>query len=176
MSSLFALAASPDGSSSLLVNFLPLLLVVAIFYFIILMPMKRKQAKVQDFLGNLKVKDLAIIVVFVAFSAVGIYPLIAQRYGIAQPKVLIDKALKRGLDLQGGVHLVLRVQTDTALQSETDAEVERLRDLLKTRNIPFTSLTATNSTEFKIEGVPSEQDSAFREAAADLETNYARSP
>ena len=60
MSSLFALAASPDGSSNLLVNFLPLLLVVGIFYFIILMPMKRKQRKVEEFLENLKVNDRVI--------------------------------------------------------------------------------------------------------------------
>jgi len=127
-------------------------------------------------MSNLQWKVITILVVFIAFSAVGIYPLVAARYGINQPKVLMDKILKRGLDLQGGVHLVLRVQTDTALASETNAEVERLRDLLKTRNVPFSSLTATNATEFKIEGIPSEQDSAFREAAADLETNYARSP
>src|SRR5204862_3833826 len=111
-----------------------------------------------------------------AFSAVGIYPLVAARYGITQPKALIDKALKRGLDLQGGVHLVLRVQTDTALASETNAEVERLRDLFKTRNIPFTSLTATSPTEFKIEGIPTEQDAAFRDATTDVDTNYTRTP
>src|SRR5262245_49533321 len=127
-------------------------------------------------MSNLQWKVVTILVVFVAFFAVGIYPLIATRYGINQPKVLIDKMLKRGLDLQGGVHLVLRVQTETALASETNAEVERLRDLMKTRNIPFTALSANGPTEFKVEGIPSEQDAAFREAVADLETNYNRSP
>src|SRR5262245_57064029 len=127
-------------------------------------------------MSNLQWKVVTILVVFIAFFAVGIYPLLAARYGISQPKVLMDKALKRGLDLQGGVHLVLRVQTDSALSSETNAEVERLRDLMKTRNIPFTSLAATSPTEFKIEGVPSEQDSAFREASVELETNYTRTP
>ena len=33
-----------------------------------------------------------------------------------------------GLDLKGGVHLVLRVQTDDALKLETETTVERLRD------------------------------------------------
>src|SRR6185503_857543 len=127
-------------------------------------------------MSNLQWKVVTIVAVLVAFVAVGIYPLIAQYYGINQPKVLMNLALKRGLDLQGGVHLVLRVQTDTALQSETDAEVERLRELLKTRNIPFTSLTSTSPTEFKIEGVPSDQDQAFREAVAEAETNYSRTP
>ena len=57
--SVFALAAPPEGGS-LLVNFIPLLLVVGIFYFIILMPMKQKQKKVQEFLGGLKVNDRVI--------------------------------------------------------------------------------------------------------------------
>jgi preprotein translocase subunit YajC len=52
----FAMGAAPEGSS-LLVQFVPLVLVVGIFYFIILLPMKRKQQKVQEFLDNLKVGD-----------------------------------------------------------------------------------------------------------------------
>jgi preprotein translocase subunit YajC len=55
----FALAAFPEGGS-LLMQFVPLALVVAIFYFIILLPMKRKQQKVREFLGNLKVNDKII--------------------------------------------------------------------------------------------------------------------
>ena len=52
----FGMGAAPEGSS-LLVQFVPLVLVVGIFYFIILLPMKRKQQKVQEFLDNLKVGD-----------------------------------------------------------------------------------------------------------------------
>jgi preprotein translocase subunit YajC len=54
--SVFAMGAAPEGSSVLL-QFVPLVLVVGIFYFIILLPMKRKQQKVQEFLDNLKVGD-----------------------------------------------------------------------------------------------------------------------
>jgi preprotein translocase subunit YajC len=56
---LFALAAPPDGGSPWL-SFIPFLLVLAIFYFVILLPMKRKQAKVQQFLGSLKVGDRVV--------------------------------------------------------------------------------------------------------------------
>ena len=52
----FAMGSAPEGSS-LLVQFVPLVLVVGIFYFIILLPMKRKQKKVQEFLDSLKVGD-----------------------------------------------------------------------------------------------------------------------
>jgi len=53
---LFALAAPSDGSSSWL-SFVPFAIVLAIFYFVILLPMKRKQQKVQTFLDGLKVND-----------------------------------------------------------------------------------------------------------------------
>jgi preprotein translocase subunit YajC len=57
--SLFALAASPDGGSPWL-QLVPFVLVLGIFYFIILMPMKKKQQKVQAFLDSLKVNDRVI--------------------------------------------------------------------------------------------------------------------
>jgi preprotein translocase subunit YajC len=53
---LFALAAPPDGGNPWL-SFIPFILVLGIFYFVILLPMKRKQAKVQAFLDSLKVGD-----------------------------------------------------------------------------------------------------------------------
>jgi preprotein translocase subunit YajC len=52
----FAMGAAPD-SGSMWVQLVPFAIVLAIFYFIILLPMKRKQQKVQSFLENLKVND-----------------------------------------------------------------------------------------------------------------------
>ena len=45
-------------------------------------------------MSNLRWKVLTIIGVFVVFFAVGIYPLVAQRYNVHQPSWLVDKALK----------------------------------------------------------------------------------
>ena len=53
------MAATADGSSPWL-QLVPFVLVLGIFYFIILLPMKRKQAKVQEFLDTLKVGDRII--------------------------------------------------------------------------------------------------------------------
>ena len=55
-----ALAASPDGQVSPLVQLIPFALVLAIFYFVILLPMKKRQRKVQDFLGALKEGDKVV--------------------------------------------------------------------------------------------------------------------
>ena len=57
--SVFALAATPEGGSPWL-QLVPFALVLAIFYFIILMPMQRKQKKVQEFQQSLKVGDRVI--------------------------------------------------------------------------------------------------------------------
>jgi preprotein translocase subunit YajC len=57
---LLAMGAPPQGGGSPLLQFIPFALVLAIFYFIILLPMKRKQQKVQEFLSALKVGDRVI--------------------------------------------------------------------------------------------------------------------
>ena len=58
-SPIFAMGLPPDGGSSWL-QFVPFVLVIGIFYFIILLPMQRKQKKVQEFQQSLKVGDRVI--------------------------------------------------------------------------------------------------------------------
>src|SRR5256885_6413215 len=123
---------------------------------------------------TLRWKLIAILVVLVAFGAVGVYPIVAARYGIHSPAVLIDKQLKLGLDLKGGVHLVLRVQTDDALRLVTEQDMERLREELKTRNIPVGNMDATDVIHFKVDGVAPAQDAAFRTAANEVQVNFDR--
>jgi preprotein translocase subunit SecD len=127
-------------------------------------------------MANIRWKLITIVVVFVVFAGVGVYPILAARRGIQSPSWLMDKQLKLGLDLKGGVHLVLRVQTDDALRLETDTESERLREELSKRNIPFTNLVAPDPTHFRVEGVAPAQDAAFRAAANEVQANFDRSP
>jgi preprotein translocase subunit YajC len=54
-----ALSAS-SGQGNPLIQLIPFALVLAIFYFIILLPMKKRQRKVQEFLSGLKVGDRVI--------------------------------------------------------------------------------------------------------------------
>jgi len=58
--SLVAMGTPPQGQPSFFVQLIPFLLVLAIFYFIILLPMKKRQQKVQAFLAALKVGDRVI--------------------------------------------------------------------------------------------------------------------
>ena len=57
--SVFAMGGAPDGGSPWL-QLVPFVLVLGIFYFIILLPTKRKQQKVQAFLDALKVNDKVV--------------------------------------------------------------------------------------------------------------------
>jgi len=52
-----AMAAPADGGGNPWVQLIPFALVLAIFYFLILLPMQRKQKKVQQFLQALQVGD-----------------------------------------------------------------------------------------------------------------------
>ena len=124
---------------------------------------------------NLRWKIITILAVFVVFAGVGIYPIVAAQYGITSPSWLVDKQLKLGLDLKGGVHLVLRVQTDDALRIETESETERLREALRTpQHSGRPTSPPRRPTEFRVEGVPAEQDAAFRESAVEADTNFNR--
>ena len=55
----FAMGMTADGASPLL-QLVPFALILGIFYFIILLPAKRKQQKVQEFLNGLKVNDRVV--------------------------------------------------------------------------------------------------------------------
>ncbi|HVZ23664.1 MAG TPA: protein translocase subunit SecD [Vicinamibacterales bacterium] len=127
-------------------------------------------------MANLRWKLITILVVLDVFVGVGVYPIVAARYRLPSPGWLQEKQLKLGLDLKGGVNLEMRVETDAALKLETDQDSERLRDELMKRNVPFTNLSTTSGTQFRVDGVPPGQDAAFRDAAAEVDANFDRTP
>jgi preprotein translocase subunit SecD len=85
-----------------------------------------------------------------------------------------SEKVRLGLDLRGGVHLVLGVQTDDALRLETETTSEQLRQALADQGITVTVSPAL--TEFTVSGVPSARDAEFR-TLADAQTglSYDRS-
>jgi preprotein translocase subunit YajC len=52
--------AQPPGAPNPLVQLLPIVLVMAIFFFLVVLPMRKRQQKVQAFLSTLKVGDKVI--------------------------------------------------------------------------------------------------------------------
>src|SRR3954463_15762408 len=123
---------------------------------------------------NIRWKVIAILAVLVVFAGVGVYPIVASYFGVPAPQWIKDRQLKLGLDLKGGVHLVLRVRTDTALRVETELQMQRIADAARTAGISLGATTTTTPTQFKIEGVPNAQDAAFRQAAATADAEFDR--
>ena len=109
---------------------------------------------------NLQWKLLTIIAV-AALSALAVYP--------------PEEQIRLGLDLEGGVHMVLRVQTDDALQLESETAAEQLGEQLSLQGIELTSVVADDPTTIRIEGVPPDRDAEFRQMAEDqLSLSYDR--
>jgi preprotein translocase subunit YajC len=52
--------AQPQGAASPLVSLAPLLMIMAIFFFLVFLPMRKRQSKVQAFLASLKAGDKVI--------------------------------------------------------------------------------------------------------------------
>ena len=80
--------------------------------------------------SHLRLKAALILVVLTLSAALGVYPIVAARVGINQPAWLLEKKLKLGLDLKGGVHLVLRVQVPPDTPATERATI--LSDVLET--------------------------------------------
>lgn len=79
-----AMGAPPGSGVNPYVQFIPIALVFAIFYFIILLPTKRKQKKLQEFLDNLKVGDRVV-------TTGGLYGSVTKVNGMTVQLQIADK-------------------------------------------------------------------------------------
>jgi preprotein translocase subunit SecD len=61
--------------------------------------------------------------------------------------------IRLGLDLRGGIHLVLQVVTDDALNATIDDAVQTVRDQATRKGIAFSSAQRVDPTSFALEGV-----------------------
>ena len=81
-----------------------------------------------------------------------------------------DQKIKRGLDLKGGIHLVLQVMTDDSINIETDQEIARVEELLKKNSITFEKITKAGLGRIAIAGTLADQEGKTR----DLFDEYTR--
>ena len=81
---------------------------------------------------NLRWRMLLILAVLGA-AVYAFYPPLDRTRTVDGKPVTIPGKVRLGLDLKGGVHLILRVQTDDALRIETETDMERLREELSRR-------------------------------------------
>ncbi len=88
--------------------------------------------------------------------------------------ITLKKKINYGLDLKGGIHLVLQVMTDDAINIETDQEITRLQEQLKKKNIEFKTITKGKIGEFSIEEINPDQEGKLKEVLDEYfrEWNY----
>jgi len=72
-----------------------------------------------------------------------------------------------GLDLKGGMHLILQVVTDDFIKAETDNEIQRLNELFRRRNIGYKTIVSDKLGQFTIEEFNPEQEREIRKVLDD---------
>ena len=92
------------------------------------------------------------IILTVAVLAVSIF--------VASP---IQDKIKLGLDLKGGIHLVMQIMTEDAVVMETDQEILRLQDVFKKNAITFGTMTRLAPGKFAIQGLNPDEEGKARE-------------
>ncbi len=76
-----------------------------------------------------------------------------------------DKKVRLGLDLKGGVHLVLKVNTDDALRLETETTAERVREDAEKAGVTGLATKVLGPQEFQASGVQPAQNALFTQTA-----------
>jgi preprotein translocase subunit SecD len=112
---------------------------------------------------NLKSRVALIIATLLIFTY-GIFGIPSGVSGAALKEAL-TKRIHLGLDLQGGVHLILQVVVSEAVSDETDSVVARLQQDLKTASLGFSQVVKPDPSKpelVKVEGISPANVSAAR--------------
>jgi preprotein translocase subunit SecD len=67
-----------------------------------------------------------------------------------KPGILHDKKINLGLDLQGGMHLVLEVDTDKAVEGRIERLTHEIRDLLKKKRVRYRAVERVEGTNISV--------------------------
>jgi len=80
--------------------------------------------------------------------------------------------IRLGLDLRGGLHLVLQVVTEDALNIETDQEIARFQNLMTKKELTFGMITRTQPGEFKVQDIDTDRLGQIRDLLDDDFRNW----
>ncbi len=114
-------------------------------------------------IANLRWKIVSILVV-VLISVYGIIGFPTSWAGVKQN--FIDR-IKLGLDLQGGTHLILQVQTQEAVSLENDQVLDHLRTDLRDKGMRYDEIRKLNDTQILVHNLATDQASAFRDLVSE---------
>ena len=109
--------------------------------------------------------------VALAVALVALYGVIGLPSSMEDVYAHIEEKINLGLDLKGGVHLILQVQVQDAIRAEADRTIARLRQqLLREMNIPQAGIERNDpqtigdadSIVITVDGIPTNRASDFR--------------
>ncbi len=84
--------------------------------------------------------------------------------GFPPSEAKMRERIHLGLDLRGGMHLILQVVTADAVNIETDLAVERLKEDLRSRQIAFSEIRKRDVKTIEIRDVDPQKNSELRGA------------
>ena len=112
-------------------------------------------------------KSLGIRALIVAaVIIIGIFCLIPTFTSAPLPglsSILPDK-IHLGLDLQGGIHLVLEVEAEKAVENAAETYVEQIKDALRAKKVGFTKVAKTGKWDIEVILPSSEQLNDFNDS------------
>jgi preprotein translocase subunit SecD len=94
---------------------------------------------------------LALVVVLSVIFFIPSYQPFYQGVPAWLKQVMPNKGITLGLDLQGGIHLVMEVDEDRAVEIAVDRSVVSLQDVLLDKKIPVESVARTGPTQITIQ-------------------------
>ncbi|MDN5941184.1 MAG: protein translocase subunit SecD [Nitrospira sp.] len=94
---------------------------------------------------------LALVVVLSVVFFIPTYQPFYQALPSWLKQVMPNKGITLGLDLQGGIHLVMEVDEDRAVEIAVDRSVASLQDVLVEKKIPVESVTRTGPAQITMQ-------------------------
>src|SRR5215813_8454320 len=110
---------------------------------------------------NKRIRMRLIVIVLLAASSIYLFA------GFPPKISHIKERIHLGLDLKGGIQLILQVVTDDAVRAETDQATDALRSRLQKENIVFRQILRNGTDRFVVAGIDPSQRSLFLNAVAD---------
>jgi preprotein translocase subunit SecD len=115
---------------------------------------------------NKRIRGRSLIIIAVTVAC------ILRFAGVPPSLEGLKKNVRLGLDLKGGVQLILQVKVDDALKATTNQNAEALRAQLEKDGITVVQVVPTEVDTFEARGVDPAKDSEFRNIIEGTYTDY----
>ena len=99
---------------------------------------------------DLKWREILVVVIFLV-GMVYLTPTMSPSLPSWWQKFLPKEKIHLGLDLQGGMHLVLEVEADKAVENNAERLADDLKETLRTERVPFVKIEKTKGWNIDVQ-------------------------